>query len=539
MRHSLLVMESEFYKRTTHPAMRPAAVAAPAPVPSQIGPYRVEGLLRAGGGMGQLYLGVDPKSGAPCAIKVIAPQYLKRTEATQQFLREIDVISRVSHPNIVKLYGHGTWEQADGAQGLYLAMEWIQGISLIQLILQGSFSLRRVLEVVLQVAYALFHLHAHGIVHRDLKPENILLTESGGVKLIDFGIAQLKEEGTPPAAGMAGTPVYMAPEQRVPPFPASYSSDIYALGLIAYELVLGRLSHGVVQLALMPKGLQPILAKALQPDPKQRYEDIADLIHELRRYLASDQVERERSGADYFADLREDVEKARDQLLPQFPPDTPSLELGWVASRAATASAIYGDLFELPNGTTALLLGECQSKGVQGLLSLAILRGMIHSLISQSKDPTEMLRLLNEQIARDRHEEIYALSLLILDPRQRNLSYISCGYGPIWHIGAETATPRRLLATNVALGIDPTATFTAMTHNWQASDTVILTTFGTLTRTGGEASISDEVFDQLLRESLYLPPQRQVEFLYSRLMSQRQAAPTDRPIALLSIRRKG
>jgi eukaryotic-like serine/threonine-protein kinase len=513
--------------------MRPSSPPTAAiPRPETIGPYRVEGQLR-GSGMGQLYLGVDPKSGQPCAIKVISPQYLKRPEATRQFLHEIDIISRVSHPNIVKLYGHGEWEH-----GLYLAMEWIQGISLIQVILQGAFSLRRSLEVVLQVAYALFHLHAHGIIHRDLKPENILLTESGGVKLIDFGIAQLKEEGAPDESGMAGTPVYMAPEQRTPPYAASYSSDIYSLGLIAYELVLGRLSHGVVQLALMPKGLQPILGKALQPDPKQRYEDIADLIHDLRQYLSSDRVDRERSGADYYADLREDVERAREQLLPQFPPETPQIEIGWITSKAAATSAIYGDLFELPSGVTALLLAECQSKGVQGLISLAMFRGMVHSLIQQAKDPTELLRLLNEQAARDRHEEIYAVSLLMLDAQQRNLSYVSCGYGPIWHLAGGSNTPRRLTATNVALGIDPTATFTAMTHNWRAGDTLLLTTFSTLTRTGGQAPMTDEAFESLLKESAYLTPQRQVDLIYSRLMSQRQQSEGERPIALLSLRRK-
>jgi eukaryotic-like serine/threonine-protein kinase len=524
--------ENEFYRRTTLPTVRPTVGATPLPLPDHIGPYRVEGRLKTGG-MGQLYLGVDPKSGQPCAIKVISEQFLKRPEATSQFLHEIDIISRVSHPNIVKLYGHGKWEH-----GLYLAMEWIQGISLIQVILQGAFSLRRSLEVALQVAYALFHLHAHGIVHRDLKPENILLTESGGVKLIDFGIAQLKNGGAAEPSGLAGTPVYMAPEQRVPPYQASYQSDIYALGLITYELVLGRLSHGQVQLTLMPKGLQPILTKALQPDPKQRYEDIADLIHDLRQYLSSDKVERERSGADFYADLREDVDKARDQLLPQFPNETPGLDIGWVTSRAASASAIYGDLFELPSGVTVLMLGECQSKGVQGLISLAMLRGMIHALIQQAQQPTELLRLLNEQAVRDRHEEIYAISLLILDPHQRNLSYVSCGYGPIWHIGGEGAAPRKLTATNVALGIDPAATFSAMTYSWRPGDTLLLTTFSTLTRAGGQAPLSEEAFEALLKESAYLPPQRQVELIYSRLMTQRQQAPSERPIALLSLRRK-
>src|SRR5690606_36400224 len=107
----------------------------------------------------------------------------------KQFLKEAEIIALSNHPNIVKLYGQGEWEK-----GLYIAMEFIQGVSLTQFILQNSLSIKRSLEILLQVAYALLHLHSHGVIHRDLKPENILITENGGVKVIDFGIAQLEQE---------------------------------------------------------------------------------------------------------------------------------------------------------------------------------------------------------------------------------------------------------------------------------------------------------------------------------------------------------
>ena len=106
-------------------------------------------------------------------------------------------------------------------------MEFIQGVSLKQFILQNSLSNKRSLEILLQVAYALLHLHTHGVIHRDLKPENILITEDGGVKVIDFGIAQLDQEDSSltkiTRGGLIGTPSYMSPEQKKAPSKASYS----------------------------------------------------------------------------------------------------------------------------------------------------------------------------------------------------------------------------------------------------------------------------------------------------------------------------
>src|SRR6202040_2179363 len=112
-------------------------------------------------------------------------------------------------------------------------------------------------------------------------PENILIDQNGLVKVIDFGISQLltvDKTHDSHRQQFVGTPVYMSPEQRENPESVSYPSDIYSLGIIAYELVLGKLSHGQIHLSLMPKGLQKILNKALQPRQQDRYQDIVDFI---------------------------------------------------------------------------------------------------------------------------------------------------------------------------------------------------------------------------------------------------------------------
>lgn len=288
-------MDDEFGPQNTEPLppFQEYIVPAPLEIPQVIGIYQIESLLQSGG-MSRLYLATDSKTHLLVAVKVLLPKFFVHPDIIERFLREAEILSYVDHPNIVKMYNHGTWEG-----GFYIAMEYIVGGSLRQYILQNPLSLRRALEMILDIAYGVCHLHTQGIIHRDLKLENILVTDEGVIKIIDFGIAQLlhavkDEEHSAFSHRTIGTPIYMSPEQRENPETVSYPSDIYSLGIIAYELLLGRLSHGHVHLALMPKGLQKILAKTLQPDPRERYQDIVDFIADLSNYMNSDVLENEK-----------------------------------------------------------------------------------------------------------------------------------------------------------------------------------------------------------------------------------------------------
>ncbi len=227
-------------------------------MPKQIGPYKIEGLLNKGG-MSFLYLASCPEMSKPIAIKVP-----KSKKIYQRFLKEAEIIAMTNHPNVVQLYDQGEWEG-----GLYIAMELIRGVSLRQC---KTLPQKRALQIIQQVAYALFHLHTHGVIHRDLKPENILISETNEVKVIDFGIAAREKEFSSEKRFM-GTPVYMSPEQKEDPSLISFASDIYSLGIILYELI-----------SPMPKPLQKISSKALENDPKKRCE-IADLIIDLSQYI--------------------------------------------------------------------------------------------------------------------------------------------------------------------------------------------------------------------------------------------------------------
>ncbi|NGX53470.1 MAG: Serine/threonine-protein kinase PknB [Chlamydiae bacterium] len=505
-------------------------------IPKQIGGYKIESLLNKGG-MSLLYLGLHPETYEPITIKVLSSAYVSNPEMVERFMRESEIIELTNHPNIVKLYGHGRWEG-----GLYIAMEFIQGISLREMILQQAMSLRRALEVILQISHALIHLHAHGIIHRDLKPENILLTAQGGVKVIDFGIAQLyldKEgENLPKKKRIIGTPVYMSPEQKEDPLTVSFSTDVYSLGIITYELVLGRLSHGVIHLSLVPRGLQKILVKALQPKPEDRYEDIVDFITELSAYLTSDELKRDMRGSDYLGELSENLKEAQALLVPAHLPDWPRTEVVLASNSNTAISAVYYDFFKQRDGAFTVVIGESIATGVEGLLYIAILRGMIRSLAHSVEKTTDLIAALNERIIEEEREQSFSLSYLTLFPGENRFLYVSCGYSPLWYIPMGAETPRRLSADNVALGITPGVEFLEVESNWNVGDTLLLHTFQAgLSKDIAELESDEELFRVALTENLYLAPKQQVDAIFRKVSRKEEKTLFERPVTIIGLSR--
>lgn len=512
--------------------------AKESPLPKQIGPYLIESLLDKGG-MSLLYLALHPETHEPLIVKVLSPKYLAHPETVARFLQESKIIAMTNHPNIVKLYGQGEWEG-----GLYIAMEFIQGLSLRQLILQNALTLKRALEIVLQIAYALFHLHAHGVIHRDLKPENILLTETGGVKVIDFGIAQLQDGESPdqPGQRLIGTPVYMSPEQKDNPLNVSYNSDIYSLGVVTYELALGKLSYGNIHLSLMPPGLQKILQKALQPAPQERYQDIVDFITDLSNYLESDDFSVESGRGNFTGELFEELKEAQGLFIPLTTPHWAKVEVGLVQSNTLGISPVYTDFIELTDNRSAILLAEPVSKGAGGLLYITVLKGLFLALKDQITDPLKLITKLNGLLCTYFNDQILLLSLLLLNPNNQQLRFISCGFGPLWHIPSGGTRVNRLSADNIALGITPDAEFVEVSSTWSIGDRLLLHTYKTLSSEKESTPTIDAKEKELqnaLLETLFLSPQRQVETILRKIApSSTKKAIDSTAITLISLSRK-
>ncbi len=446
-------------------------------LPQKIGPYKIESLLNRGG-MSYLYLGIHPDMGQPIVIKILSPKHVSDKEIAARFLKEAHIIGMTNHPNIVKLYGQGAWEK-----GLYIAMEFIRGVSLRQFIQQKSLSQRRALEIILQVAYALCHLHSHRVIHRDLKPENILITETGDIKVIDFGIAQLQGESNTLFHNqkIVGTPVYMSPEQKAHPEAVSYASDIYSLGIIAYELLLGRLSHGTIHFSLLPQSLRPFIAKTLESDLGKRYQDIVDFITDISHYLKSLKPQTEVSSADMSDEVLETIQQTRKILIPQKPPRWSPVEIGVAFAQQQPLNGLYLDFFRLPENRLCIIFAEPLNTGVSSLIHSSVLRGMVrmaiqHCFFNGKKNvhPIKMLSSLSEALFEDPMEQKFKLSLLLLNPDKDLLSFVSCEFGNLWHIDEGNHKIRSLSTPNLLLGADPATSLLETADNWHSGDILIL-----------------------------------------------------------------
>ncbi len=260
------------------------------------------------GGVGVVYLARDQKlHHKPVVIKVLHEKSLQDSWVVQKFQQEKEALARVDHPGVVGILDTG--ELLDGKP--YLVMQYIDGVTLRSQIKPEGMSLERAAEIIRQTGRALSAAHDRGIFHRDLKPENIMLQTFGSgeeqVKIIDFGIAKLKDSVIAPSTmtgATAGTVAYMAPEQ-LSGRPVSAATDIFAMGAIAYELVTGRkpfnpetgfelLEMQRSGVRVKPKDLRPSLSesasdlilRALSFDTQQRFASARELGDGLARALA-------------------------------------------------------------------------------------------------------------------------------------------------------------------------------------------------------------------------------------------------------------
>ncbi len=242
------------------------------------------------GGMGIVYKAVYEENGKDVAVKVLSPGLSGNQQVAARFEREMAILKKLRHPNIVQYFGGG---RVGGQQ--FFAMEYVPGGSVERLIKKkGKLSWEEALPILRQVAQALEYAHANGVIHRDLKPANLLFTSNGDrVKLGDFGIARDGDATALTAAGKTvGTYAYMAPEQISGKPPISRRTDLYALGCVAFELLTGRPPFVAETPAEMlfghlntepphvreysidcPMWLDEVITRLLSKDPEDRYYD--------------------------------------------------------------------------------------------------------------------------------------------------------------------------------------------------------------------------------------------------------------------------
>ncbi|HEU0036726.1 MAG TPA: serine/threonine-protein kinase [Kofleriaceae bacterium] len=269
--------------------------------PPEIPGFRLDRMIGEGG-FGQVWHAHRESDGARVAIKVLHLELVRSIDALTRFQRELDAIERLHHPNVVSALDHGTL--GDGRP--YLVLEFIEGPSLREVIHErGALPPPDMLAILEPLCDALAMAHDAGLVHRDVKASNVILARTGETTrpvLLDFGLVKLVDEtgpGLTSSRSMLGTPAAMAPEQMRGQ-PVDARTDVYALGLLAYHMLTGQPAFGgapgVVQSYLQVHGPRPRpsakvdidpaiddpVARALAPDPNDRFSSARDLLDALR-----------------------------------------------------------------------------------------------------------------------------------------------------------------------------------------------------------------------------------------------------------------
>lgn len=285
------------------------------------------------GGMGEVYKAHDSRLGRTVAIKILPTQVASDQEVRRRFLNEARAASALNHPYILTVYEIGTTDEYE-----YIVMEFVRGITLRERLGRGLLSLNDTLSIFAKLVEGLYKAHEAKIIHRDLKPENVMLTDDGYVKILDFGLAKMEQKfaeieedeiKTDPNV-IQGTIGYLAPE-IIQAQPGDIRTDIFALGVMLYECLAGRVPFpgknlGERLVATMqreptpisdfredlPSELEDIIKNTLAKDPNKRYQTLAPVLEKLRALKLELDLEASLSGDNTPAELLDKLRRIQD-----------------------------------------------------------------------------------------------------------------------------------------------------------------------------------------------------------------------------------
>jgi serine/threonine-protein kinase len=320
--------------------------------------------------MSSIFRARDMRSGQLVAIKVPHPGMESDPVFLARFEREVEIGSHLDHPGVMKVF------PGEDRSGLYMAMEWVEGRELRKYLMQrGKLAAERAIAITIGLCNALEHIHSRGVVHRDLKPENIMIDDDGRTKLIDFGIASCAASRRLTFGNMShmmGTPDYISPEQ-VGGKPGDARSDIYALGIMLYEMLTGKTPfRGSNPFAVMNDRMlnNPIPPRELDPSISPQLQEV------IYRALRRDPAARYATADEFAWDLEH-----LDQVQVA---DRPELrEFDWRRTPLSKKILLYTGLALIPLTIFSLLLGAAQQSPAQQSPAQPRSPGRQHARVNQ------------------------------------------------------------------------------------------------------------------------------------------------------------
>jgi serine/threonine-protein kinase len=347
---------------------------------TSLGPYRIIEPL-GHGGMASVYKAYEAALDRNVAIKVLPPEFLHDPTFAERFRREAKVVARLEHPNIIPIFAF------DIAEGVpWMAMRFVSGGTVSRLLREssGRLSRERVIGILRGVSDALDYAHEKGVVHRDVKPHNMLVDEGGRVYLVDFGVAKMVEasSGLTATGVISGTPQYMAPEQ-ITALNVDHRADIYSLGIVAYELLTGRVPFAAdTPIAVLMKHVS-------DPVPLPKPEEVPEPMARTLLQCTAKNPEERWPSAGAFVDALERARVESEGVAPVPPPATVDLHLENAPASEASAA---------PKDQAATRPARRRGLGVMTLLFVLVLAGFLYLNREELIDWRELAaRLFPEQ----------------------------------------------------------------------------------------------------------------------------------------------
>ncbi len=489
----------------------------PLGMPTAFGPFKVIDVLGEGG-MGIVYKGEAP-DGRIVAIKVMSEKQAKKPHLVKRFLREFKICQLLEHPNIARAIG-----AAREGDRIYFVMEFVPGKNLDDMIEAGRIALGDAIDIVRQACLGLAHAHDNGVVHRDIKPGNLIVRDDGVVSIIDFGIAHKEEEegkkGVTHDGAVMGTPYYMSPEQSKGLAATDHRTDIYAIGIVLYELISGRTVSGLLSPDAVPDGLGRIIGQATAYHRDKRYDNMHKLVAALDAYLAEGGVESESRLLDEISDGAKLRETMIRMLFPKEVPEIPGMELACMYLPAAGVGGNYYDFIDIDGTAVGLLVGNLgQRPNMESLVFLSMVRSAFRLCARSERDPAVALALTNDFIAREGLDCFAVFSYAVIDPEDRTLRVATAGFRPSGILRHGSDEIDMIETPGLGLGIVEGADYESVQISLAPRDVVVFTSMGvvkTLDRSG--EAFGQERLDATVRANREGSATEIVEALKSRIL---------------------